>query len=226
MIFTSWDISSDTTAPTTSSGDIHSSHEEGGGDARRGHWVDVPEKHFQSFRNCPPAGHLCAGFSLTGFCRSTRSTCKQTVSLGTHPCACFMGWWTLTSFSFQQIRLLIEIFHSQTYGIIVTQVAVKYFHFLLHIDAIDWLFPFDISVSLCLEKAGGGFLRESFCRGPSEMSRLQQILSELCPGSWSVLLVDALWMHPTCAVSRVYCLFTHAFKRVCLNWKLCIFFFT
>lgn len=48
----------------------------GEGDTRRGPCVDVPEEHYQSFTNCPPAGHLCARFSLTGFCSSTRSTCK------------------------------------------------------------------------------------------------------------------------------------------------------
>lgn len=82
-----------------------------------------------------------------------------------------------------------------------------------------------VSVSLCLEKASGWFLREDFCFGPSEMSGLQQILSELCPGSWSLLLVDGLWMHPTCAVSQIYYLFRHIFSQsnkcwVSLNRKM------
>lgn len=89
-------------------------------------------------------------------------------------------------------------------------------------------FMFGLCFHLPLEKASGWFLREDFCHGPSEMSGLQQILSELCPGSWSLLLVDGgLWMLPTCAVSQIYYLIRHIFSQlnkcwVCLN-RNCFF---
>lgn len=58
-------------------------------------------------------------------------------------------------------------------------------------------------VSFCLETVSGGFLWENFCRGPSEMSWLQQLLWKMRPGSWSLLCMDRLWMYPACAVRQI-----------------------